>query len=194
MSLRTGHGAGAGSPRVETLPVDELPMGMPGPALNEQPGERTAAGRFAPGSRSVQVAGGRARAGATRLARRLTIAEGSSDVLFKPYRKAAAAFRRAQIAHLARTVGGGYVGPGPASMVASAALQLALSRFITDRAEQVQASDLALASRLANESRQNLAMAHELVAKEAKARPQESGLAKLRREARARDVEGTPAP
>jgi hypothetical protein len=29
MALRAGHGNGAGSPRVEVLPADELPVGTP---------------------------------------------------------------------------------------------------------------------------------------------------------------------
>jgi hypothetical protein len=32
MALRTGHGHGAGVPRVEVLPADELPRGAQGPA------------------------------------------------------------------------------------------------------------------------------------------------------------------
>jgi hypothetical protein len=28
MALRTGHGKGAGAPRIEVLPVDELPAGV----------------------------------------------------------------------------------------------------------------------------------------------------------------------
>ncbi len=46
----------------------------------------------------------------------------------------ASTFRRVQCAELARTVGGGVCGPAPSSMVASAALALAWSRFFSDRA------------------------------------------------------------
>jgi hypothetical protein len=96
-----------------------------------------------------------------------------ADSSFGPYRRAAENFKRAQIAHLARAVGAGFCGPGPCSMVASAALQLAASRWAFDRGE------FDLGSRLANDSSQNLAKAHEYCAKEAKARPTASATAAL---------------
>jgi hypothetical protein len=69
MALRTGHGTGAGQPRVEVLPVDELPAGVPEGARGESPTDRGEAGRFARGN-SLARRGGRARAGKTRLADR----------------------------------------------------------------------------------------------------------------------------
>ena len=177
MTLRTGHGAGAGQPRIEVLPADELPAGLHAHRAPEGAQERTAKGTFAGGSATAQASGGRAKAGSTRLARRLGLVADFPDSEFNPYRRAAADFRRAQVAHLARTVGNGSCGPAPASLVATAALQLAVSRYIFDRAERVEAADLALASRLGNESRQNLLAAHELCAREAKAAPQQGGTA-----------------
>lgn len=59
MALRTGHGNGAGVPRVEVLPVDELPAGVQAPTLDSARHERTPDGRFAPGARTVQSAGAR---------------------------------------------------------------------------------------------------------------------------------------
>ena len=174
MTLRSGHGAGAGVPRVEVLPADELPAGRPAWRPPVMPTERTAKGRFAPGSGTAQAAGGKAKAGSTRLARRLGLAVDIPESAFSPYRRAAADFRRAQVAHLARTVGGGFVGPAPASLVATAALQLAVSRYLFDRADQISEKELTLASRLGNESRQNLLAAHELTAKEAKCRPRDA--------------------
>ncbi len=50
MALRSGHGTGAGVPRVEVLPADELPAGVPDDARPESPSDRGVAGRFAPGN------------------------------------------------------------------------------------------------------------------------------------------------
>jgi hypothetical protein len=67
-----------------------------------------------------------------------------------PYKAAPVSFRRAQCASLAASVGGGYCGPAPSSVVASAALQLAWSRHFSDLAAVGGNPDLALtASRLA---------------------------------------------
>jgi len=171
MTLRNGHGRGAGVPRVEVLPADELPAGAPASARVESPSDRGPAGRFAPGN-ALSRAGGKATAGKTRLASRLGLRGLPAGSEFRPYKAAASSFRRAQCAALASTVGGGYCGPGPSSMVASAALQLAWSRFLSDQAAATGDPELALsASRLADASRQNLLAAHELCAREAQARP-----------------------
>ncbi len=166
MTLRTGHGNGAGTPRIEVLPVDELPIGVHAPALAEHTGERDDGGRFAPGARTAQSAGGAASREQTRLARRLSLGDTFADPRFEPYAKAARAFRRAQVTRLARDVGGGTCGPAPASIVASASLQLAASRFAFE-----VLGDMTLGSTLADASRQNLLAAHELAAREAAARP-----------------------
>lgn len=171
MTVRTGHGTGAGVPRVEVLPVDELPAGVPAEARVESPSDRGEAGRFAPGNGLARV-GGQARKGKTRLADRLGLRALASGSDFAPYKASAVSFRRAQCAELARNVGAGVCGPGPSSFVASAALQLAWSRYFSDEAAETGDSDLALtASRLADASRQNLLAAHELCAREAEARP-----------------------
>jgi hypothetical protein len=82
---------------------------------------------------------------------------------------------------LAATVGGGRVGPGPASVVSSAAQQLAASRWLYDLGARTgDAKALLDASRLADASRANLLSAHELTANEARDRPQQSGLERLR--------------
>jgi hypothetical protein len=166
MTLRAGHGNGAGVPRIEVLPVDELPVGVQVAPLVERTVERDDAGRFQPGARTMQSAGGAATREQTRLARRLALGDTFADPRFEPYAKAARAFRRAQVTRLARDVGGGQCGPAPASIVASASLQLAASRFAFE-----VLGDMALGSRLADASRQNLLAAHELCAREAIARP-----------------------
>lgn len=124
MTLRAPHGKAATlspAPRVETLPVDELPAGVPAPARVESPTDRGESGRFARGN-ALAAEGGKARKGATRLAYRLGLGELAEDATFRPYQRAAVAFRQAQTSHLAATVGGGFCGPAPSSMVASAAL------------------------------------------------------------------------
>ncbi|MCC6668980.1 MAG: hypothetical protein IT375_34895 [Polyangiaceae bacterium] len=170
MALRAGHGNGKGSPRIEVLPVDELPQGVQGLALVPSTGERQADGTFLPGARTAQRAGGLAHREQTRLARRLALGEEFSDARFEPYARAGRAFRRVQVTRLARDVGGGECGPAPSSFVASAALELAGSRFAYE-----VLGDLALGSRLAAASRQNLLAAHELCAREAEARIRNQG-------------------
>lgn len=170
MTLRSGHGTGAGQPRVEVLPVDELPAGVPALAGPRSPLDRGEGGRFAPGN-ALARAGGRARQGATRLAARLSLSPLPDGAPFAPYKRSAVSFRRAQCAALALSVGGGICGPAPSSCVATASLQLAWSRYFFDHAAETGDATIALqASRLADASRQSLLAAHELCAREAEAR------------------------
>lgn len=175
MTLRRAHGTGRDAlVRVETPPADELPAGVPAGARAGSPSDRGERGKFAQGN-ALAREGGRARRGKTRLADRLGLAPLKDDAAFRPYRAAAVAFRRAQCAELACTVGGGVCGPGPSSIVASAALSLAWSRYISDVAATSGDVDLAVdlavrAARLSDQSRQALLTAHELAAREAEAR------------------------
>lgn len=171
MALRTGHGNGAGTPRVEVLPADELPAGVQGEALAEHRPERDVGGRFKPGARTAQSAGGAASRDKTRLARRLALGDTLADPRFEPFLRAARAFRAHHVTELARTVGGGRCGAAPSSIIASAALQLASSRFAFE-----VLGDMVLGSKLANDSRQNLLAAHELCAKEAQSRPRANSM------------------
>jgi hypothetical protein len=110
--------------------------------------------------------GGEAHGGKTRLACKLALGDTFAEPRFLPYANSARNFRREHVMQLARDVGGGHCGPAPSSIVASAALQLAASRFAFE-----VLGDLQLGSRLANDSRQNLLAAHELCAREALSRP-----------------------
>lgn len=162
MTLRTGHGTGKGSPRIEVMPADELPAGLAGPQPESTAGLRPP---FAKGSAEAREAGrrgGASKAGTTRLSNELGLARVFSDPGFERYRSAAVNFARLHSRRLAETVGGGECGPAPGSIIQSAALQLAASRW----AFEVQ-GDVALGSKLANDSRQNLLAAHELCAREA---------------------------
>jgi hypothetical protein len=161
MTLRTGHGNGAGVPRIEVMPADELPRGVPSAAPHLSRPTHDERGKFAKGNEIARL-GGLARRGKTRLAERMGLSKLPDG----------SAFRRAQCAELAKTVGGGICGPGPSSMIASAALQLAWSRYLGDAAAETGDAEMALrASKLADASRQNLLAAHELCAREAQARP-----------------------
>jgi hypothetical protein len=171
MALRTGHGNGAGVPRIEVLPADELPDGVPVDARAAGPSDRVEGGRFARGN-ALARQGGRAKRGTSRLTSRLGLSTPPDGDAFAPYRRAAATFRRVQCAELSRTVGGGACGPGPSSVVASAALALAWSRYLSDQAAATGDPELAMRSaRLGETSRQHLLAAHELCAREAEARP-----------------------
>lgn len=166
MTLRRGHGRGAGAPRIEVLPVDELPEGLA--AVKPEP-QALPRPPYAAGSAEAREAGrrgGQRKAGTTALASGLGLAKAFADPTFDPYRRAAEAFAKLHVKHLGRSVGGGQCGPAPASIIWSAGLQLAASRWAFE-----VAGDPALGSKLANDSRQNLLAAHELCAREAAARP-----------------------
>jgi hypothetical protein len=173
MAYRQGHGTGKGTPHIEVLPPDEQPKPVPAPERSPiAPLARRLNGTFA-GTEAAREAGrrgGRARARKLRLVDSLGLSKLAVDSAFAPYRSAAEEFTTAHLASLASEAGG-HVGPGPASMVASAALQLACSRYCFDRA--CIEGDPALmrqGSQLADASRQNLLAARELAVREAQAR------------------------
>jgi hypothetical protein len=185
MALRTGHGKGAGVPRVEVLPADELPAGVPENAGADSRVAAAEGGRFTAGNRR-SVLGGRAKRGKARLTARLGLSALPDGSAFGPYKRAASTFRRVQCAELARSVGGGVCGPGASSIVASAALALAWSRFFSDQAAATGDPELAMRSaRLGETSRQHLLAAHELCAREAKGRPDDFAAAVERANAEA---------
>jgi hypothetical protein len=164
--------------RVESAPVDELPAGVPGDARSESPADRGPQGRFAAGN-GLARQGGLAKRGKARLVSRLGLSKLPEGDAFAPYRRAAATFRRVQCAELARTIGGGVCGPAPSSIIASAALALAWSRYFSDLAAQSGDPELAMkAIRLGDASRQSLLTAHELCAREAEARPVDTAAAR----------------
>jgi hypothetical protein len=182
VTLRAGHGKGRGRPHVEVLPADELPAGVRGPARPVAP--RDGAGRLLPGVGTSELAreGGRAKAEARQLGQLLGLADVEDGHPWAPYARLAREWRDHHMGTLAATVGGGEVGPGPASIISSAALQLAASRWLSDQgAREADAKALLDASRLADASRQNLLAAHELAAKEAQARPRDPYAALERR-------------
>lgn len=143
MAWRQGHGSTGGKnklPRIEVLPLDEL--GKP--------------------LYSKLRTGGAMK---IKLARGLTLK--LPPKAWKPYLEQAEHFRRHQAREIARQ-SGGRCGAGPSSMVATAALQLAASRYIMDKGmEEDDMSLVKMASGIANDSRQNLLAAFELAHREA---------------------------
>src|SRR6185369_3505316 len=159
---------------------DELAAGVPAPSgtPNAATAEALAAVARAPGGQvadsesaaALGRLGGLAKAERDRelgetpaLARRLGL-RGVEAAHFKAYVDDALEFAERECARLAELVGGGVCGYGPSSMVQSAALQLAASRYCFDRGE------LVAGSRLADASRANLMSARDECAREAQAR------------------------
>ncbi len=174
MPIRTGHGQGRGAPHIEISPPDELPWPVAGPqAPPDAPLAFRPDGRIADAAtaRAMGRKGGAAKARRVRLVDSLGLSKLVENTSFGPYRNAAEEFVSHHLAALA-TQAGGQVGPAPSTMVASAGLQLAASRWAFDRgAEENDAALLKLGSSLANDSRQNLLAAYELAVREAQARP-----------------------
>ncbi len=169
MALRTGHGNGAGVPRIEVLPLDELPPVM---ADETVPLRRDEKGRIADSetARAMGARGGLAKTHRARLASALGLADLAEDCEFKPYKALGEEFVRHQLANLAAQCGG-ELGPAPSSIVVSAGLQKAASIFLADKAAKTGDPKLFhQMSVLANDSRQNLLAAYELGIREAQAR------------------------
>lgn len=156
MTLRTGHGTGAGSPRIEALPPDELPMAAQVPAVRPQRGRD---GCFLPGN---TVGKGK------RLRPRQvgSVAFSRAAPRYRPFAAWAARYAAHRRAELAR-LHGGHLSTGAAVMIESAALDLAASRYVAMlAAEQADPELLRLASTLAQTARQHELAAWELAARE----------------------------
>lgn len=181
---RRGHGAGRGRVHIEN-PMKDMPAGLPAPA--RPAANRDASGKLLPGDGTKALAreGGKARASSIQLAQLLGLWDCPEDHAWAPYARLAREWRDEHMARLADTVGAGEVGPGPAAIVSSAALQLAASRWYFDRgAAAGDAKMLAQASSLANDSRQNLLAAHTECVLEGQSRPKGSRADQLRAEFR----------
>ena len=172
MSLRSGHGNGRGRPHVEIV-ADEMPKPL---APVAAPPDVTLTfrqdGKIADSATASELGrrGGLAKARRVRLVDSLGLAKLTADSAFLPYRGAAEEFVSHHLTELARSAGGA-VGPAPSTMVASAALQLAGSRYAWDKfATTADASWMKLGSQLSTDSRQNLLAAYELAVREGEAR------------------------
>jgi hypothetical protein len=173
MALRTGHGNGAGVPRIEVLPADEQPMGIPAPSEPVVPPVAAEAGRsngrIADRQLAVELGrrGGQARAAKAAELKALTGLGllGATPEVLLPYLDAATEFASSEVERLARECGGGVCPQNAAALV------LAAARAMAGSCAAYAAGDLALGAKLGAEMRQNLLGARELTVREAQARP-----------------------
>lgn len=167
---------GAEQPRIEVLPAEELPSPVPAPEPRRSVTLRfKPSGGFADRETALECArrGGEARKRRLRLIASLGLKRCSNDKAFSSYRSAAEEFVQFHIKELAK-LAGGEVGPGPSTMVGSAALQLAASRYAYDKFTDTEDPMWAnLGSKWADASRQNLLACYELAVREAQARPRQ---------------------
>ena len=99
---------------------------------------------------------------------------GVAPEAIQPYLKDAEEFATHEVERLAREVGAGDCGAGPASMVQHAALATAASRYLYDAGfASADAKLLGMASRLADSARQNLLAAHAACVEAARAKPKQ---------------------
>jgi hypothetical protein len=168
MALRNSSTDGRSPVHVEAPRPDELPRAVPAPARPAEGRDRS--GKFTPGSGTSELArkGARARHESRQLAQLLGLWQAPEGHPFAPYARLARDWRDAHIAALAANVGGGEVDPGAASVVSTAALELAASRWLFDQGAQGGDAKMLLdAARLGDASRQNILAAFELAAKAA---------------------------
>lgn len=161
MTLRKGHGNGAGVPRIEVLPPDELPSATPAVA---DPPERKKNGQFAKGNTVAkskrQKVGPRGLAGIDKTAPE-----------YRPFAKWGSRYASHRRRELAQTHGGA-ISSGVGAIVESAALTMAASRFLNAKAAETGDAELfKQSSALASTARQHELAAWELAAREAQARP-----------------------
>ncbi len=160
MTLRKGHGTGAGAPRIEVMPADELPPASPSLTA---PSGRGPDGRFLPKNReqSKKIV----RPGLRGFASALAV-----DPEYAPYDRWGrryAIHRRAELA----AAHGGTLSAGAGALIESAGAQLAASRFLHAKASTTGDADMfKRASALSNDARQNELAGWELAAREGKAR------------------------
>jgi hypothetical protein len=173
MTLQRSHGR----PYPGVAPLDELPDPIPDnqPAASGLSRRPDGTVNTPEAAAALGAKGGRARGTGVKLARSLGLGKMAENAAFTPYLRSAASFRQHHCAELAR-MAGGQCGSGPSSMVASASLQLAASRYVYEQA--IATGDVGMfkvASSLADASRQNLLAAYEMAVKEATAREESAG-------------------
>lgn len=187
MTLRKRHGRAAAfgvGAVVEVMPPDEQADPLPRPlAVADVPLVFRRDGKIGDVATAKELGrrGGHAKAQRSRLVAGLGLAELAGDAAFRPYQVAGDEWVDRHLQELAN-VAGGRVGPGPASIVQSAGIQLAASRFLADQAARSgDGATFARASSLSNDSRQNLLAAYELAIREGKARAAAASPADLER-------------
>lgn len=180
MTLRTNRTPGRSIVHVETPRPDEqiagMPRALPSDAQGHGPEHAANAARAwgpmqagTPEAVALAKIGAQARWEKERGLRALEGLglRGAAPETLAPWLEDATAFAKSEIERLAADVGGGHCGAGPSSMVISASLQLAASKFLFAQGDP---ASLKLASSLANDSRQNLLAAHHTCALAASSR------------------------
>jgi hypothetical protein len=169
MALRKGHGTGKGTPRIEVLPADELPDPVP---VEPEKLPRRSDGTIMDSvtAKELGARGGLAKAQKKKLLQGMGLAHLQEENLFKPYYRAAEAWLDA-IVQIYAAMCGGALGPGPSALLGNAAIALAFSRYLTDRAVAEQNELHARqAIRYWDAMKQQKLAAYELGVKEAKMR------------------------
>lgn len=201
MALRSGHGTGAGQPRIEVLPPDEQPVGVQAPPAGGTSPEQHANGTLKKGAKRIPSMGGKARAKKAqteakiaRFAAKLAIGQfGDPNAQFKPFLEQWERWTKQKCIELARDVGGGRCSAGVAAIVRNAGWSLAWAAYINELCAcpfhwektiyegrpksdrpQLNLMLITAAARLSTEARQALLCAHELCARESQARPRDS--------------------
>jgi hypothetical protein len=172
--LRTAHGSAAQAGRtvvVEGAPADELPAGESRDARLALPPDastRLARGEGAEVARAMQrrsaAAQAAKRASSLRILTGFGLTPESVPPALAPHLEHAREWCDAEVARVAREVGGGVASPAVAALIQSAALAMAMQRHAV---ADGRAGD---AARFGGEIRANVLAAHELAAREAKAR------------------------
>lgn len=165
----------------ENLPFNELPQPDPKPGP-DRPIDRGPDGRLlsSEAAREMGRRGGRKTQLYSRILRSLGLTELPEGHHFAPYENAGQDFSNANIASLAKMFDG-TCGEGPASIIKTAGMQYAISRFLYDTGKLTgDAKLLGQASNMGNDSRVSVGAAYELQAREAAARQKSSGKDGLR--------------
>jgi hypothetical protein len=154
---RSGHGTGRGAPRIEVPPVEEGAKGTPAPQPSPQAMPRPPYAAGSPEAREAGRRGGKESAERNALADELGLNKPADE----PRRRRAEAFRKAEVRHLKRNIGGGKLSPGARLMVKLAAWGGAAAEKAFEEGRDADGN------KLAEGVRQNLLAAHAKAAKEA---------------------------
>jgi hypothetical protein len=157
---RISHGV----PYQEPERHNALTEGVPAPVQVPTGDERRPDGTFAPGAKTLQAKGGKAKKGEPHLSHHLT-----APTLPKKYEKQARSLRTALRAEVASTVGAGTCGIAPSLFIKFAAMKTAAAEDL------FQKGDFEGFRKLAESARMDLLYSREHAAREAASRSQQGG-------------------
>jgi hypothetical protein len=161
VSPPSGHSEDGGSSDSADSLAQAAPA-SPTPPVGAPP-KRHSANEFPPGN-PLATQGGTTRANNRTLFVFLGLRQ-----LQPEYVKQARWFKKQYIKDL-KPLAGGKIGRAPRAMIHSAVIQMAASRYLTDKYPPDDAKHMSLASRLSNDARSMLTSAHDLALKERDAR------------------------